>query len=159
MVYVRLPLMKVEGEWSASDTERALAARLVPMLPAAPQPGTDALERWAVVRTVLSIVTAVTREAGESLLRDRGPGRANMVEMTFAAARLYNEIDQYLKLDVVMSIANARTRPRRRGWLGRRRRTEPATEATHKVFDNQFLVDTESEVAELRRVLAKAAGS
>ena len=112
--------------------------------------------------TVLGTVTAVTREAADSLLCDRGDYRAgskvDMIEMMFAAARLHNELHQLRRVGAGSRAVRAQNRPQRRGWLSRWRRTEAPVEATHEV-PGRLLADAEHEVAELRRVLAEAAGS
>ncbi|MEU0388695.1 hypothetical protein [Streptomyces chartreusis] len=138
MVYVNLPEIGLEGEWPVSDGERTLAARLLPMLPAAPPPGADGPVRWGVVDTALRTVLQVISDNGDLLFADAAavtsrPGRVNMIDMPFAIGRLFNEIDTYHRL-----------------WLSR-------GAAAGNEYLNSCVERLEPEVAELRRVLAQAA--
>ncbi|MFI6853345.1 hypothetical protein [Streptomyces sp. NPDC050416] len=94
MVYANLPEIGLEGEWPVSDGERALAARLLPLLPAAP--GADGPTRWDILDTSLRTVLEVIRDNGDLLFGDRTsvtsePGRISMIEMPFAKGRLFQE--------------------------------------------------------------------
>ncbi|MEU0197473.1 MULTISPECIES: hypothetical protein [unclassified Streptomyces] len=138
MVYVNLPEISLEGEWTVSEGERTLAARLLPMLPAAPPPGADLATRWDVVDTSLRTVLEVVRDNGDLLFADAAavvsrPGKVNMIDMPFAIGRLFHEIHSLHQLMLSKSAAAG----------------------------NEFLESCadrlEPEVAELRRLLAEAA--
>jgi hypothetical protein len=139
MVYVNLPEIGLEGEWPVSDGERALAARLLPLLPAAPAPGADGPTRWDIVDTSLRTVLEVIRDNGDMLFGGRTSvaserGRISMIEMPFAIGRLFHEIDTHHRLSVSV-----------RGT------------AAGNAYLDSCVERLEPEVAELRRLLGEAA--
>ncbi|GAB2882996.1 hypothetical protein [Streptomyces mayteni] len=139
MVYVELPEIGLEGEWSVSDAERTVAARLLPMLPAAPAPRADASTRWRIVDTTLRTVLEVTRDSGTVLFGGRKgvqeePGRVDMIGMPFVIARLFAHIEDSHRV---------------RGANG--------GAAAANAYLADCLTRLEPEVAELRRLLAQAA--
>lgn len=140
MVYVNLPEIGLEGEWPVSEAERALAARLLPMLPAAPSPGADGPTRWDIIDTSLRTVLEVIRDNGDLLFGDQRsvmsrPGRINMIDMPFAIGRMFNELDTFHQLYLSQGAAMGDT------------------------YLDSCVERLEPEVAELRRVLGEAAKS
>jgi hypothetical protein len=138
MTYVDLPTIGMVGEWEISDAERTLAARLLPMLPAAPAPGADGKTRWEAVDGTLRTVLEAVRDSGKLLFGGRPyvteqPGRIDMIGMPFTIARLFNEIEASHGLASMRGEGNACLD----SWTER----------------------LEPEVAELRRLLAEAAAA
>ncbi|MFC0114300.1 hypothetical protein [Kibdelosporangium aridum] len=142
MVYVDLPELGLEGDWAVTDAERALARRIVPLLPAEPAPGADMATRWSALQSTLNTLIDVIRTEGSGLFEERGgshtsqPGTITMIEMPFTLARWFNEVGQRHQLATSM-----------KGVAG----------------GNAVLADltaeVEPEVAELRRLLTAAAGT
>ncbi|GHG98818.1 hypothetical protein [Streptomyces lanatus] len=142
MVYVELPEIGLQGEWSVSDAERTVAARLLPMLPAAPGPGADAPTRWQIVDATLCTVRDVIGDNGPLLFGGRTsgvpeePGRVDMIGMPFAIGTLFAHVaDTHRIISVNKGAAAA------------------------NAYLAECVVRLEPEVAELRRLLAEAAVS
>ncbi|RSM86943.1 hypothetical protein DMH04_11870 [Kibdelosporangium aridum] len=142
MVYVDLPELGLEGEWAVTDAERALARRIVPLLPAEPAPGADMATRWSTLQSTLSTLIEMIRTEGDGLFDERGgshasqPGVITMIDMPFTLAQWFNEVGQRHQLATAT-----------RGTAGG---NAVLTELTS---------DVEPEVAELRRLLTAAAGT
>lgn len=141
MVYVELPEIGLEGEWSVSDAERTVAARLLPMLPAAPGPGADAPTRWRIVDATLRTVLEVIGDNGPLLFGGRTsvpeePGKVHMIGMPFAIGTLFAHVKDTHRITSVNNGA-----------------------AAANAYLAKCVVRLEPEVAELRRLLAEAAVS
>jgi hypothetical protein len=137
MVYVKLPSIGLEGEWSVTGPECTLAAHLVAILPPAPAPDADVVTRWEIANTVLEMVLGVVRDNGKMLFGDKAsmtsePGKITMVDMPFAIARMRNETELY------------------RSYL-----YEGGTNAKSRM--ETWLDGLEAELARLREILTEAA--
>ncbi|MQA02525.1 MAG: hypothetical protein GEV07_07315 [Streptosporangiales bacterium] len=101
MAYVDLPSLNLSGEWNVTEPERAIAARLVPLLPEPVADGADVEQRWAVAYRQLGTVIEVIRTSGEELFAGHEggitsvPGTVTMVDMMFDLVQAISGSEPY----------------------------------------------------------------
>ncbi|MDT0346772.1 hypothetical protein [Streptomyces litchfieldiae] len=167
MVYVKLPTMSLDGEWSVSDPEPLVAERLLSALPAPPLAEADPQTRWGIVYDSLLTAQDVMHDHMSLLFGDRESvtqksGRVEMINMFFAIGPVLHAIRTYRGFQQHRLLLDARAR-QRRSWRERwrdrlsSRGGGTANETASSMFYEQ-LVELERDVAELRRLLREAAG-